>query len=110
MKPSHKGSLQRHNAGFFLTPDSATSIQDFSGIVRILGIPMLRRLIEGLKKLVEVLPFQLVGDIHQNLLLHFKLNLAGLPDLRITEEMLAALIQPFIEKVKEVHTEIMKKI
>ena len=71
---------------------------------------MLRPLFEGLKKLVEVFPFQLVGDIHQKLLLHFKLNLTGLPDLSITEEMLAALIQPIMQKVKEVHTEIVKKI
>ena len=51
-----------------------------------------------------------MGDVHQNLLSHLKLNLAGLPDRRITEEMLAAVLQPFMQEVEEVHTTIVKKI
>ena len=51
-----------------------------------------------------------MGDVHQNLLSHLKLNLAGLPDRRITEEMLAAVVRPFMQEVKEVHTTIVKKI
>ena len=51
-----------------------------------------------------------MGDVHQNLLSHLKLNLAGLPDRRITEELLAAVVQPFMEEVEEVHTTIVKKI
>ena len=51
-----------------------------------------------------------MGDVHQNLLSHLKLNLAGLPDRRITEEMLAAVVQPFMQEVGEVHTTIVKKI
>ena len=51
-----------------------------------------------------------MGDVHQNLLSHLKLNLAGLPDRRITEEMLAAVEQPFMQEVEEVHTTIVKKI
>ena len=38
------------------------------------------------------------------------MNLAGLPDRRITEEMLAAVVQPFMQQVEEVHTTIVKKI
>ena len=49
-------------------------------------------------------------DVHQKLLSHLKLNLAGLPDRRITEEMLAAVVQPFMQEVEEVHTTIVKKI
>ena len=51
-----------------------------------------------------------MGDVHQNFLSHLKLNSAGLPDRRITEEMLAAVVQPFIQEVEEVHTTIVKKI
>ena len=51
-----------------------------------------------------------MGDVHQNLLSHLKLNLAGLPDRCITEEMLAAVVRPFMQEVQEVHTTIVKKI
>ena len=51
-----------------------------------------------------------MGDVHQHLLPHLKLNLAGLPDRGITEEMLAAVEQPFMQEVEEVHTTIAKKI
>ena len=51
-----------------------------------------------------------MGDVHQNLLSHLKLNLARLPDCRITEEMLEAVVQPFMQEVEEVHTTIVKKI
>ena len=39
-----------------------------------------------------------------------KLNLAGLPDRRITEEMLAAVVRPFMQEVEEVHSTTVKKI
>ena len=51
-----------------------------------------------------------MGDVHQNLLSHLKLNLAGLPDRRITEEMLAAVVQPFMQEVKKVNSTIVMKI
>ena len=51
-----------------------------------------------------------MGDVHQNLLSHLKLNLASLTDRRITEEVLAAVVQPFMQEVGEVHTTIVKKI
>ena len=109
-EPSCKGRLQLPNAGLFLTPDPLTCIQESSDIVRILPTPLLRPLSEGLKDLEDVIPPELMGDVHQNLLLHLKLNLAGLPDRRITEEMLAAVVQPFMKEVKEVQTTIVKKI
>ena len=52
----------------------------------------------------------MMGDIRQNLLLHLKLNLAGLPDRRITEEVLAAVVRPIMQEVEEVHTTVVKKI
>ena len=110
VKPSCKGRLQLPNAGLFLTPDPLTCIQESSDIVRILPTPLLRPLFEGLKELEDVIPPELMGDVHQNLLSHLKLNLAGLPDRRITEEMLAAVVQPFMQEVEEVHTTIVKKI
>ena len=109
VKPSCKGRLQLPNAGLFLTPDPLTCIQEPSDIVRILPTPLLRPLFEGLKDLEDVIPPELMGDVHQNLLSHLKLNLAGLPDRRITEEMLAAVVQPFMQEVEEVHTTIVKK-
>ena len=51
-----------------------------------------------------------MADVHQNLLYHLKLNLAGLLDRRITEEMFAAVVQPFMQEVEEVHATIVKKI
>ena len=110
VKPSCKGRLQLPNAGLFLTPYPLTCIQESSDIVRILPTPLLRPLFEGLKELEEVIPPELMGDVHQNLLLHLKLNLAGLPDRRITEENLAAVVQPFMQEVEEVHTTIVRKI
>ena len=110
VKPSCKCRLQLPNAGFFLTPDPLTCIQESSDVVRILPTPLLRPLFEGLKDLEDVIPPELMGDVHQNLLSHLKLNLAGLPDRRITEEMLAAVVQPFMQEVEEVHTTISKKL
>ena len=110
VKPSCRGRLQLPNAGLFLTPDPLTCIQESSDIVRILTTPLLRPLFEGLKELEEIIPPELMGDVHQNLLLHLKLIIAGLPDRRITEEMLAAVVQPFMQEVEEVHKKIVRKI
>ena len=110
VKPFCKGRLQLPNAGLFLTPDTLNCIQDFSDIVRILPTPLLCPIFERLKELEKVIPPELMGDVNQNLLSNLKLNLAGLPDRRITEEMLAAVVRPFMQEVEEVHTTIVKKI
>ena len=110
VKPSCKGRLQLPNADLFLTPDPLTCIQESSDFVRTLPTSLLRPLFEGLKKLEEVIPPELMGDVHQNLLSQLKLNLTGLPDRRVTEEMLAAVVQPLMQEVEEVHTTIVKKI
>ena len=110
VKPSCKGGLQLPNAGLFLTPDLLTCIQESSDIVRILPTPLMRPLFEGLKELEEVISHELMGDVHQSLLWHLKLNLAGLLDRRITDEMLAAVVRLFMQEVEEVHTTIVKKI
>ena len=102
--------MQIPNAGLFVTPDRLTCIQESSDNIRILPTPLRRPLFEGLKELEEVIPLELMGNVHQNLLSHLKLNLAGLPDRRITEEMLAAVVQPFMQEVEEVPTTIVKKI
>ena len=109
LKPSCKGRLQLPNAGLFLTPDPLTCIQESSGIVRILPTPLLLPLFEGLKELEEIIPPELMGDVNQKLLLHIKLNYVGLPDRRITEEMLGAVVRPFIQEVEEVHTTVGKE-
>ena len=109
VKPLCKGRLQLPNAGLFLTPDPLTCIQKSSDIARILPTPLLCPLFERLKDLEDVIPPELMGDVHQNLLSHLKLNLAGLPYRRITEETLAAVVQPFVQEVEEVHTTIVKK-
>ena len=108
--PSCRGRLQLPNAGLFLTPDPLTCIQDSSEIVQTLPTPLLRPIFERLKELEEVIPPELMRDVLQNLLLHLKLNLAGLLDRRITEEMLAAVVRPFMQAVEEVRTTIVKKI
>ena len=109
VKPSCRGRLQLPNAGLFLTTDPLTCIQESSDIVRILQTPLLRPLFNGLKELEEVIPPELKGDVHQNSLSHLKLILAGVPDRRITEEMIAAVVRPFMQEVEEVHTTIVKK-
>ena len=38
------------------------------------------------------------------------MNLAGLPYRRITEEMLAAIVRPFMQEFEEVHTAIVNKV
>ena len=110
LKPSCERRLQLPNAGLFLTPDPLTCIQESSDIVRILPTPLLLPLFEELKKLEEDIAPERMGDVHQNVLWHLKLKLAGLLDRRITEEMLAAVVQPFMQEVEEVHTTIVKKI
>ena len=110
VKPSCKSRLQLSNAGFFLTPDPLTCFQESSDTVRILPTPLLRPLFDRLKELEEIFPPEMVGDVHQNLLSHLKLNLAGLPDRRITEEMLAAVVQQLMQEVDEVYTTTVKKI
>ena len=101
---------QLPNAGLFLTPYPLTCIQESIESVRILPTPLLRPIFEGMKEFGEVSPPELMGDVHQNLLSHLKLNLAGFPDRRITEEMLAAVVRPVMQEVKEVQTTIVKKI
>ena len=51
-----------------------------------------------------------MGDIHQELLMHLKLNLAGLPDRSVTDEMLELIAQPFLQELKTVHTTLIKKV
>ena len=51
---------------------------------------MLGPIFEGLKEVEEASPPELMGYVHESLLWHLKLILAGLPQRRITEEILAA--------------------
>ena len=111
VRPSCNGRLQLPNAGLFLTPDPISCMEtDSSEIVRILPTPLLRPLFDNLKSLEEVIPPSLMGDVHQELLSHLKLNLAGLPDRAVTEEMLDAIAQPFLVEVEKVHSTVIRKI
>ena len=104
VRPTCDGRLQLPNAGLFLTPDPISCPDNqVSEIVRIMPTPLLRPLFENLKELEEVIPPSLMGDVHQELLSHLKLNLAGLPDRAITEEMLDAIAKPFLFEVEKVH-------
>ena len=111
VRPTCEGRLQLPNAGLFLTPDPVScATGKASEIVRIMPTPLLRPLFENLKDLEEVIPPSLMGDVHQELLSHLKLNLAGLPDRAITEEMLDAIAKPFLTEVEKVHSTVIKKV
>ena len=51
-----------------------------------------------------------MGDIHQELLMHLKLNLAALPDRSVTDEMLELIEQPLLQELKTVHTTLIRKV
>ena len=51
-----------------------------------------------------------MGDVHQELLTHLKLNLASLPDRAVTGEMLEAIAQPFLSEVEKVHATVINKM
>ena len=111
VRPSCNRRLQLRNAGLFLTPDPISCMEtDSSEIVRILPTPLLRPLFDNFKSLEEVIPPSLMGDVHQELLSHLKLNLAGLPGRAVTEEMLDAIAQPFLVEVEKVHSTVIRKI
>ena len=68
VKPSCKGRLPLPNAGLILTPDPLNSrVHQFCANLPIF---LLGPLFEGLKELEEVILPELMGDVHQNLLLH----------------------------------------
>ena len=50
-----------------------------------------------------------MGDVHQELLSHSELNLAGLPDCAIIEEMQIAITKPILNEVEKVHATVIKK-
>ena len=102
VKPSCEGRLQLPKACLFLTQDPLTCNQESSDIVPILHTPLLRPLLERIKQSEEVDSPKLMGDVHQNLLSHLKLNLGGLPDRGISEDMLAAVVRPFLQEVEKV--------
>ena len=51
-----------------------------------------------------------MGDFHQELLMHLELNLAGLPDHSVTDEMLELIAQPFLQELKTVHTTLIRNV
>ena len=111
VRPTCEGRLQLPKAGLFLTPDPVScATGKASEIVRIMPTPLLRPLFENLKDLEEVIPPSLMGDVHQELLSHRELNLAGLPDRAITEEMLDAIAKPFLTEVEKVHSTVIKNV
>ena len=110
VRPTCNGRLQLPNAGLFLTPDPLSCLTESSKVVRILPTPLLRSLFDKLKEFEEVVAPELMGDFHQELLMHLKLNLAGLPDRPVTDEMLELIAQPFLQELKTVHTTLIRKV
>ena len=112
VRPLCNGRLQLPNAGLFLTPDPISCMEtDSSEIVRILPTPLLQPLFDNLKSLEEVIPPSLMGDVHQESLSRLRLNLSGLPDQAVTEEMLDAIEQPFlVVEVEKVHSTVIRKV
>ena len=82
---------------------------EISGVNRILPTPLLRSLVDKLKEFEEVVGPKLMGDIHQELLMQLKLDLAGLPDRSVTDEMLELIAQQFLQELNKVHTTLIKK-
>ena len=79
--------------------------------MRSLLTPLLRPLFVGFKELQEIIPPELMGNVHESLFSHLlKLNLTGLPDRRMTAKTLVAVVPPVMEEVEEVHTTIVKKM
>ena len=110
VRPTCNGRLQLPNAGLFMTPDPLSCLTERSKVVRILPTPLLRSLFDKLNEFEEVVAPELMGDIHQELLMHLKLNLAGLPDRSVTDEMLQLIAQPFLQELKTVHTTLIRKV
>ena len=110
VRPTCNGRLQLPNAGLFSTPDPLSCLAESSKVVRILPTPLLRSLFDKLKEFEEVVAPELMGDIHQELLMHLKINLAGLSDRSVTDEMLELIAQPFLQELKTVHTTLIRKV
>ena len=109
-RPTCDGRPQHPNAGLFLTPDPLSRLTESSKLVRILPTPILRSSFDKLKEFEEVAAPKLMRDIHQQLKMHLKLNLAGLPDPSVTNEKLELIAQPFLQELKTVHTTLIRKV
>ena len=72
VRPTCSGRLLLPKAGLFLTPDPLSCLMESSKVVRILPTPLLRSLFDKLKEFEEVVAPELMGDIHQELLMHLK--------------------------------------
>ena len=70
--PTWNGRLQLPIAGFFLTPDPLSCLTESSKVVRIVPTPLLRSLFGKLKEFEEVVAPELMGNLHQELLMHLK--------------------------------------
>ena len=110
VRPTCNGGLQLPNAGLFLTPNPLSSLTESSKVVCILPTPLLRLLFDKLQEFEEVVAPELMGDIHQELIMHLKLNLARFPDRSVTDEMLGLIAQPFLQELKTVHTTLIGKV
>ena len=110
VRPTCDGRLQLPNAELFLTPDPLSCLTESSKVVRILPTPLLRSLFDKLKEFEEVVAPEIMGDIHQELLMNLKLNSTGLPDRSVTGEMLEWIAQPFLQELKRAHTTLIRKV
>ena len=110
VRPTCDERLQLPNAGLFLIPDPLSCLTESSKVVRILSTSFLRSLFDKLKKFEEFVAPELMGDIHLKLLMHLKLNYAGLPDRSVTDEMLELIAPPFLQELKTVQTTLIRKV
>ena len=110
VRPTCDGRLKLPNAELFLTPDPLSCLTESSKVVRMLPTPLLRSLFDKLKEFEEVVAPELMGHFHQELLMHLKLNLAGLQDRSVTDEMLELIAQPFLLELNTVHTTLIRKV
>ena len=102
MKEQFLDGLQDHEIQTKMLEDETN--RDLSQqVVQILPTPLLQPLFERIEEIKEVIPEQMMGEIHQRLLGHLKMNLAGFPDQAITDTMLMTVLDPFVEEVKSEH-------
>ena len=62
--PPCNGRLQLPNAGLILTPDPLACGSLSQRVVQILPTPLLQPLFERIEKIKEVIPEQMMGEIH----------------------------------------------
>ena len=61
------------------------------------------------KKIEKVTPEQMMGEIHQRLLVHLKMNLTGFPNRAITDRILMTVLEQFVEEIRNEQGRVLKR-